>query len=36
MSTHFHAIVWIDHEHAEVFHVGLSETDKIDPHPHLR
>ncbi|SHH21662.1 translational machinery protein [Bradyrhizobium erythrophlei] len=35
MPTHFHAIVWIDHSQAKVFHIGLSGQDEIDLHPHL-
>jgi stalled ribosome rescue protein Dom34 len=33
MPTHFHAIVWIDHSQAKVFHVGLSGEDEITLHP---
>jgi len=35
MPTHFHAIVWIDHSQAKVFHVGLSGEDEMILHPHL-
>jgi stalled ribosome rescue protein Dom34 len=35
MPTHFHAIVWIDHSQAKVFHIGLSGEDEIVLHPHL-
>jgi stalled ribosome rescue protein Dom34 len=35
MSTHFHAIVWIDHSQAKVFHIGLSGEDEVILHPHL-
>ena len=35
MPTHFHAIVWIDHAQAKVFHVGRSGDDEIVMHPHL-
>ena len=35
MPTHFHAIVWIDHSQAKVFHIGLSREDEITLHPHL-
>jgi stalled ribosome rescue protein Dom34 len=35
MPTHFHAIVWIDHSQAKVFHVGLSGQDEVALHPHL-
>ena len=27
MPTHFHAIVWIDHAQAKIFHVGLTVRD---------
>jgi stalled ribosome rescue protein Dom34 len=36
MQPHYHAIVWIDHQEAKVFHVGRSGTDQIDLHPHLQ
>lgn len=35
MPTHFHAIVWIDHLQARIFHFGLSGEDEIVLHPHL-
>ncbi|HEY5129875.1 MAG TPA: translational machinery protein [Bradyrhizobium sp.] len=35
MPTHFHAIVWIDHSQAKVFHIGLSGNDEVTLHPHL-
>ena len=35
MTAHFHAIVWIDHVEARVFHVGLTGDDEIVLHPHL-
>jgi stalled ribosome rescue protein Dom34 len=35
MPTHFHAIVWIDHSQAKVFHVGLSGEDEVILHPHM-
>ena len=35
MPTHFHAIVWIDHSQAKIFHIGLTGQDEIDLHPHL-
>ncbi len=35
MPTHFHAIVWIDHSQAKVFHIGLSGADEVALHPHL-
>jgi stalled ribosome rescue protein Dom34 len=35
MPTHFHAIVWIDHSQAKVFHIGLSGNDEVTLHPQL-
>ena len=35
MPAHFHAIVWIDHSQAKVFHIGLSGEDEMVLHPHL-
>jgi stalled ribosome rescue protein Dom34 len=35
MPTHFHAVVWLDHAQAKVFHVGLSGDDELTLHPHL-
>ena len=35
MPQHFHAIVWIDHLQARIFHLGLSGTDEIILHPHM-
>ena len=35
MSSHYHAVVWIDHLEAKVFHVGLTGVDQIGLHPHL-
>lgn len=35
MPTHFHAIVWIDHSEAKVFHIGRSGSDEVVLHPHL-
>ena len=35
MPTHFHAIVWIDHSQAKVFHIGLSGQDEVIVHPHM-
>lgn len=35
MPTHFHAIVWIDHSQARIFHIGLSGEDEILLHPQL-
>lgn len=33
--SHSHAIVWIDHREARIFHVGLSGTDEVVLHSHL-
>lgn len=34
MSTHhFHAVVWIDHHEARVFHIGAGEVDRLVLHP---
>ncbi len=35
MSSHFHAVVWIDHTQAKIFHVGLTGADEVTLHPHL-
>lgn len=35
MPTHFHAVVWIDHSEAKVFHLGLGGADEAVLHPHL-
>jgi DNA-binding MurR/RpiR family transcriptional regulator len=35
MPTHFHAVVWIDHSQARIFHVGLTGADEMTLHPHL-
>jgi len=35
MPSHFHAIVWIDHSQAKIFHVGLSGEDELVLHPHM-
>lgn len=34
MSGHYHAIVWIDHHEARVFHFGRTEVDHLVLHPH--
>ena len=36
MPTHFHAIVWIDHAQAKVFHIGLSGGDEVVLHPNMQ
>jgi stalled ribosome rescue protein Dom34 len=35
MPSHFHAIAWIDHSQARIFHIGLSGDDEFTLHPHL-
>jgi hypothetical protein len=34
-QQHFHAIVWIDHLQARVFHLGLLGTNEVVLHPLL-
>jgi len=36
MPTHFHAVVWLDHSQAKVFHIGLTGADELTLHPHLQ
>ena len=33
MSGHFHAVVWIDHHEARIFHFSASESDVVVVHP---
>ena len=33
MSAHFHAVVWIDHYEARIFHFSASEVDRLVIHP---
>ena len=33
MSSHYHAIVWIDHREARVFHFNVSDVDRLVLHP---
>jgi len=35
MATHFHAVVWLDHAQAKIFHIGLAGSDEVTLHPHL-
>ena len=35
MQQHFHAIVWLDHLQARIFHLGLSGTDEVILHPQM-
>jgi stalled ribosome rescue protein Dom34 len=34
MTNHYHAIVWIDHREAKVFHFNATEVDRMIVHPH--
>jgi stalled ribosome rescue protein Dom34 len=34
MSAHYHAIVWIDHREAKIFHFNMTEVDRMILHPH--
>ncbi|MDB5651077.1 MAG: uncharacterized protein JWL62_2597 [Hyphomicrobiales bacterium] len=34
MSTHYHAVIWIDHSEARVFHFNASEVESLVLHPH--
>jgi hypothetical protein len=34
MSSHYHAVVWIDHLEARVFHFNRGEVDSLVIHPH--
>jgi len=34
MSIHYHAIVWIDHHEARVFHFGPTDVEHLVLHPH--
>jgi stalled ribosome rescue protein Dom34 len=34
MSSHYHAIVWIDHLEARIFHFNVAEVDRLVLHPH--
>lgn len=37
MSSHYHAIVWIDHQQARIFHFDATDTDSVvvrSSHPH--
>lgn len=34
MSTHFHAVVWIDHREARVFHFNPTEAERLVIHAH--
>jgi len=34
MSSHYHAVLWIDHHEARIFHFNPSEVDRLVLHPH--
>jgi stalled ribosome rescue protein Dom34 len=34
MSSHYHAVVWIDHREARIFHFNITEVDRAVLHPH--
>ncbi len=34
MASHYHAVVWIDHHEARIFHFNASESDVVVVHPH--
>jgi stalled ribosome rescue protein Dom34 len=34
VSTHYHAVVWIDHHEARVFHFSPTDVDQLVLHPH--
>jgi stalled ribosome rescue protein Dom34 len=34
MPAHYHAIVWIDHREAKIYHFSLADVDRIVVHPH--
>jgi predicted NUDIX family NTP pyrophosphohydrolase len=33
MNTHYHAVVWIDHREARVFHFGAGDVERLVLHP---
>ena len=35
MSEHYHAIVWIDHREAKIFHFNATDVDRVVLHSHL-
>jgi hypothetical protein len=35
MQHHFHAVVWLDHLQARIFHIGLSGTQEVILHPQM-
>jgi stalled ribosome rescue protein Dom34 len=35
MQQHFHAVIWLDHLRARIFHLGLSGTEEVILHPKM-
>ena len=35
MSEHYHAIVWIDHREAKIFHFNATDVDRVVLHSHI-
>jgi len=34
VNTHYHAVVWIDHHEARIFHFSPTDVDRLVLHPH--
>ena len=34
MPSHYHAIIWIDHREAKVFHFNVADVERLVIHPH--
>ena len=34
MTAHYHAVVWIDHHEARIFHFNADEVERLVLHPH--
>jgi stalled ribosome rescue protein Dom34 len=34
MTAHYHAVVWIDHREARIFHFNADEVERLVLHPH--
>ena len=32
--AHFHAVIWIDHREARIFHFNPTDADRLVVHPH--
>jgi stalled ribosome rescue protein Dom34 len=35
MTEHYHAVVWIDHREARIFHVSATDVDRVVVHSHV-